>query len=74
MGRVIAAAADKTVVVAVERKVKHPLYGKFMRRRKKLHVHDEKNEARVGDQVRIVETRPYSKLKRWRLLEVIGRN
>jgi small subunit ribosomal protein S17 len=64
---------EKTVTVAVERRVKHPLYGKFMKKTKKYHAHDEENTARIGDRVRIMETRPLSKSKRWRLVEVIER-
>lgn len=62
---------DKTVTVAVERKVKHPIYGKFVKKTTKFHAHDEKNECTVGDIVRIMETRPLSKTKRWRLVEVV---
>lgn len=62
---------DKTISVSVERKLKHPLYGKFMAKSKRFHAHDEKNEANVGDKVRIEETRPLSKTKRWRLVEII---
>ena len=62
---------DKTVTVAVERKVKHPIYGKFVNKTTKFHAHDEKNEARPGDVVKIMETRPLSKTKRWRLVEII---
>jgi small subunit ribosomal protein S17 len=62
---------DKTVTVAVERKVKHPMYGKFVKKTTKFHAHDEKNEARPGDVVKIMETRPLSKTKRWRLVEII---
>ena len=62
---------DKTVTVAVERKVKHPIYGKFVKKTTKFHAHDEKNEARPGDVVKIMETRPLSKTKRWRLIEII---
>ena len=64
---------EKTITVAVERRVKHPLYGKFMKKTKKYHAHDEENTARIGDRVRIMETRPLSKSKRWRLIEVIER-
>ena len=64
---------EKTITVAVERRVKHPLYGKFMKKTKKYHAHDEENTARIGDRVRIMETRPLSKSKRWRLVEVIER-
>ena len=62
---------DKTITVAVERKVKHPIYGKFMTKTSKFMAHDEKNEAGIGDVVRIMETRPLSKMKRWRLVEII---
>ena len=62
---------DKTITVAVERKVKHPIYGKFLNKTTKFHAHDEKNECTVGDVVKIMETRPLSKTKRWRLVEVV---
>lgn len=62
---------DKTVTVAVERKVKHPMYGKFVKKTTKFHAHDEKNECTLGDIVKIMETRPLSKTKRWRLVEVV---
>jgi small subunit ribosomal protein S17 len=62
---------DKTITVAVERKVKHPIYGKFVKKTTKFHAHDEKNECTVGDTVKIMETRPISKSKRWRLVEVV---
>ena len=62
---------EKTITVAVERKVKHPIYGKFVKKTTKFHAHDEKNEAKPGDVVRIMETRPMSKTKRWRLVEII---
>jgi small subunit ribosomal protein S17 len=61
----------KTITVAVERKVKHPIYGKFVKKTTKFHAHDEKNECSIGDLVRIMETRPLSKTKRWRLVEVV---
>ena len=61
----------KTITVAVERKVKHPIYGKFVKKTTKFHAHDEKNECVPGDVVRIMETRPLSKTKRWRLVEVV---
>lgn len=64
---------DKTITVAVERKVKHPIYGKFVKKTTKFHAHDENNEARPGDVVRIMETRPLSKLKRWRLVEIVDK-
>jgi small subunit ribosomal protein S17 len=62
---------DKTVVVAVERKVQHPIYGKFLKKTTKFHAHDEKNECNIGDVVRIMESRPLSKTKRWRLVEIV---
>lgn len=62
---------DKSIVVKVERKVKHPLYGKFVKKSTKFHAHDEKNECSIGDTVKIMETRPMSKTKRWRLVEVV---
>lgn len=62
---------DKTITVAVERRVKHPIYGKFVKKTTKFHAHDEKNECTVGDVVKIMETRPMSKTKRWRLVEVV---
>jgi small subunit ribosomal protein S17 len=61
---------NKTIIVTVERFVKHPMVGKTVRRSKKLYVHDEENKAKIGDQVTVMETRPMSKLKRWRLLEI----
>ncbi len=73
IGVVVSDRADKTVVVKVERRFPHPLYGKQVTRSKKYHAHDEANEYRVGDTVRIVETRPLSKTKRWRVLELIER-
>jgi small subunit ribosomal protein S17 len=72
-GIVVSDARDKTVTVVVSDSVKHPKYGKVMRRSKKFHVHDETNNARNGDTVRIVETRPLSKSKRWRIEEVVER-
>jgi small subunit ribosomal protein S17 len=62
---------EKTITVTVERKVKHPLYGKFVKKSTKFHAHDEKNECSIGDTVKIMESRPLSKTKRWRLVEVI---
>jgi small subunit ribosomal protein S17 len=64
---------DKTVLVTVQRRLRHPLYGKFVKKSTKYMTHDEKNECTVGDRVRIMETRPLSKNKRWRLVEVIER-
>ncbi len=72
-GVVVSDVQDKTIVVRVERRTTHPLYGKTMTRTKKYHVHDERNEAGVGDTVRIAETRPISKLKHWRLDEILER-
>jgi small subunit ribosomal protein S17 len=71
VGVVVSAAMQKTIVVRVERKYRHPLYGKELRESKKYYAHDERNVAREGDRVRIVETRPLSRLKRWRLAEVL---
>lgn len=73
VGMVVSDAPEKTVSVAVETLVRHPLYKKRVRRSKKFLVHDEQNEAQIGDTVRIIETRPISKLKRWRLANVISR-
>ncbi len=64
---------DKSIVVSVERKVKHPIYGKFVKKSTKFLAHDEKNETNIGDKVRIMETRPLSKNKCWRLVEIIER-
>jgi len=72
-GVVVSERMDKTVVVRVQRITRHPLYGKTIRKSKKYYVHDEKNEAKMGDRVKIMETRPISRLKRWRLAEVIAR-
>ena len=73
VGLIIADKADKTVTVSVEALVRHPMYKKRVRRSRKFMVHDERNEARVGDTVRIVETRPLSARKRWRLANIISR-
>ncbi|MCB9234273.1 MAG: 30S ribosomal protein S17 [Bacteroidia bacterium] len=70
-GKVVSSKMDKSIVVAVERKVKHPIYGKFVKKTTKLMAHDEKNEANEGDTVRIMETRPLSRQKRWRMVEII---
>ena len=72
-GLVVSDHSDKTVVVRVDRRIQHPLYRKAMIRSKKYHVHDAENEYRNGDVVRIQETRPISKLKRWRVVELLGR-
>jgi len=71
IGTVVSNKMQKSITVKIERSLKHPLYGKFMKRSKKLVVHDEKNECGVGDRVRVAETRPLSKTKRWRLVEII---
>lgn len=71
VGRVVSNKMDKTIVVAIEDSVKHPLYKKIIKRTVKLKAHDENNECTIGDRVRVMETRPLSKEKRWRLVEVI---
>ena len=71
VGKVISVKMDKTIVVAIEDNVKHPLYGKIIKRTKKLHAHDENNVCGIGDKVEVMETRPLSKTKRWRLVEII---
>lgn len=71
VGKVVSDKMDKTIVVAVEENVMHRLYGKTIRRTKKFKAHDENNEAKIGDVVRIMETRPLSKDKRWRLVEIV---
>lgn len=71
IGKVVSDKMDKTVVVAVENNVKHPLYGKVVKRTYKLKAHDENNECGIGDRVKVMETRPLSKQKRWRLVEII---
>jgi small subunit ribosomal protein S17 len=73
IGLVVSDKMDKTITVSVERKVKHPIYGKFVKKTTKFKAHDEQNESNAGDTVRIMETRPLSKLKRWRLVEVLER-
>ena len=73
IGMVVSDKMQKTVVVSIERRVQHPVYGKMVRRTKKLKAHDEQNEAKTGDTVRIMETRPLSKDKRWRVVEIIER-
>jgi len=73
VGVVVSDGMDKTVVVRIDRQVRHPLYGKTVRRSSKLAAHDEQNDAHVGDTVRITETRPVSKTKRWRVVEVVER-
>ena len=73
IGQVVSDKMDKSIVVAVQRRVKHPIYGKFIRKTTKFMAHDEKNECGIGDTVRIMETRPMSARKRWRLVEIIER-
>ena len=72
-GKVTSNKMDKTIVVAIEEHVKHPLYNKVVKRTYKLKAHDENNECRIGDRVRVMETRPLSKDKRWRVVEIIER-
>ncbi|MDX1904566.1 MAG: 30S ribosomal protein S17 [Thermonemataceae bacterium] len=71
VGKVVSNKMNKSIVVMVERRVKHPIYGKFMKKSTKFMAHDEKQECNIGDVVRIMETRPLSKLKRWRLVEIL---
>jgi small subunit ribosomal protein S17 len=73
VGLVVSDKMDKTVVVQIERRMAHPVYGKMMTRTKKLKAHDEENSAKTGDTVRIMETRPLSKDKRWRVVEIVER-
>jgi small subunit ribosomal protein S17 len=73
IGLVVSNKMDKTITVVVERKIKHEIYGKFMKKSTKFHAHDEKNECGIGDTVKIMETRPLSKLKRWRLVEILAK-
>ena len=73
VGKVVSDKMDKTIVVAIEDNVKHPLYKKFVKRTYKLKAHDENNECNIGDRVKVMETRPLSKDKRWRLVEIIER-
>lgn len=70
-GRVVSDKMDKTITVKIERQVKHPLYGKFIKRSTKVHAHDESNECKTGDTVTVVECRPLSKSKSWQLVEVV---
>lgn len=72
-GRVVSNAMDKTITVVVDRRVRHPLYGKFMSRSTKVHAHDESNDCNSGDLVRIEQCRPLSKTKTWRLMEILER-
>ena len=71
VGKVVSNKMTKSITIAIDRKVKHPIYGKFMNKTTKFMAHDEKNEAGIGDTVRIMETRPLSKDKRWRLVEIV---
>ena len=71
IGKVVSNKMTKSITVAIERKVKHPIYGKFMKKTTKLMAHDEQNSAGIGDTVRVSETRPLSKNKRWRLVEIV---
>ena len=71
VGVVTSNKMDKTITVAVKWKEKHPIYGKFVNKTKKYHAHDEKNECGIGDTVRLMETRPLSKMKRWRVVEIV---
>ena len=71
VGKVVSNKMDKTIVVAIEDMVKHPLYGKVIKHTIKIHAHDENNECTIGDKVMVMETRPLSKTKRWRLVEII---
>ena len=71
VGVVTSKKMDKTITVAVKWKEKHPIYGKFVNKTKKYHAHDEKNECGIGDTVRLMETRPLSKMKRWRVVEIV---
>ena len=72
-GIVVSNKMDKTIVIAIVERVRHPKYDKFVTRTKKLYVHDEANDAKVGDRVRVTETRPLSKTKRWRVVEILER-
>ena len=72
-GVVVSNKMDRTIVISIVERVRHPKYAKFVQRTKKLYAHDEANDAQVGDRVRVMETRPLSKLKRWRLVEVLER-
>ena len=71
VGLVVSNKMDKTIVVAIEDNVKHPIYGKIIKRTLKVHAHDENNECSIGDKVEVMETRPLSKTKRWRLVEIV---
>jgi len=71
VGKVVSNKMDKTIVVAIETSVKHPLYGKIVKRTTKLKAHDEENKCQIGDKVKVMETRPLSREKRWRLVEIV---
>ncbi|CAC9588003.1 SSU ribosomal protein S17p (S11e) [uncultured Gammaproteobacteria bacterium] len=73
-GKVVSSSRDKTITVMIERKVRHPIYKKYIKRSTKVHAHDEKNECSVGDTVRVVEAKPFSKTKCWALLEVLEKS
>lgn len=73
IGQVVSNKMQKSITIAVERRVKHPIYGKFVRKTTKLTAHDENNDCNIGDTVKVMETRPMSKNKRWRLVEIIER-
>ena len=73
VGKVTSNKMDKSITVVVERKVRHPIYEKYIKRRTKLHAHDEKNEAHIGDTVELMSIRPLSKLKRWRLVKIVAK-
>lgn len=73
-GKVVSSSRDKTIAVLIERKVRHPIYKKYIKRSTKVHAHDEKNECGLGDTVRVVEAKPFSKTKHWALLEVLGKS
>ena len=70
-GKVVSDKMDKTITVMIERQVKHPIYGKFIKRSTKVHAHDEANQCQMGDVVKVAESRPYSKSKTWQLVEVV---
>jgi len=73
MGTVISNKMDKTIIIRIDRTMRHPLYERIIRTHSKLYAHDENNDARIGDRVKVMETRPLSKLKRWRLTEIVER-
>ena len=73
-GKVVSNSRDKTIAVLIERKVRHPIYKKYIKRSTKVHAHDEKNECRLGDVVRVSESKPFSKTKNWSLIEVIEKS